>query len=276
MRLFGEQNASFGIGWGFVPGTQRGGPGVEGRSWMNDPIGCHLKKLRARDVISPDEEAAIRAQIGEVRHVPRRHRIVKARQPLTESILLLEGIACRARNLRNGDRQITELHVAGDYMDLHSFTLGRLEHDVLALTDCTIAATPHERLRAITEQFPHLTRVYWFATSLDAAIHREWAVSLGRRTALGRIGHLFCELYLRLELVGLAAGHRYKLPLSQTDLAECLGLTPVHVNRMLRDLRERELVTFRGGEVVIHDWDGLARVAEFDPTYLFLEPRPER
>lgn len=240
---------------------------------MTDWAGRHLMKLRARDEIGPEEEAAIRAQFGEIQHVPRRRRIVRALQPLDVSILLLDGIACRAHDLRNGERQITELHVPGDYMDLHSFTLGYLEHDVLALTDCAIAPVPHERLRAITEQFPHLTRVYWFSTNLDAAIHREWAVSLGRRSAMARIAHLLCELYLRLELVGLARDHAYKLHLSQNDLGECLGLTSVHVNRMLRDLRERDLVTFRGGEVAIHDWDGLVRLADFNPAYLYLQPR---
>jgi CRP-like cAMP-binding protein len=235
----------------------------------------HLMKLRARDDVSAEEESAIRASVAQLREVPADTLIIRAEEPLEVSTILFDGIACRAKDLRSGERQITELHVAGDYMDLHSFTLKRLDHDVLALTPCTIALVPHERLRDITERYPHLTRVYWFATNLDASIHREWELSLGRRSALSRVAHLLCELYVRLGLVGLADELAYDLPLPQADLAECLGLTPVHVNRMLRQLREEEgAVTFRSGRVEITDWDALVRAAEFDPFYLSFNQRP--
>lgn len=234
----------------------------------------HLMKLRARDDISPEEEAAIRGTIVDVREVRADTRLVRAHEPLEVSNILLDGIACRYKDLRDGSRQISELHVAGDYMDLHSFTLKYLDHEVLALTDCRYAVIPHERLREITEAFPHLTRVYWFATNLDAAVHREWQLSLGRRSALARLAHLFCELEVRLGLVGLAAGGRYGLPLTQTDLAECLGLTSVHVNRTLKDLREGGLVEFQNREVRILDSAGLRATAEFDPSYLYLDKRP--
>lgn len=234
----------------------------------------HLMKLRARDEVTPEEEAAIRAIVGEPRQVRADTRLVKAGELLSESTMLLEGIACRYKDLRGGERQITELHVAGDFVDLHSFTLKRLDHDVLALTPCTIATVPHDDLRRITEDYPHLTRLYWFGTNLDAAIHREWELSLGRRTAAARIAHILCELHVRLDLVGLTDGFRYRLGLTQTDLAECLGLTPVHVNRMLKELRERQLVAIRDGIVDIQDWDGLQKLAEFSPDYLYLERRP--
>jgi CRP-like cAMP-binding protein len=109
---------------------------------------------------------------------------------------------------------------------------------------------------------------------MDAAIHREWELSLGRRTALSRIAALFCEMRLRLEVVGMTEGQTYALPLTQTDLAECLGLTPIHVNRTLKELREQGLVHFKSGRVTILDWDRLRDVAEFDPAYLYLEPIP--
>lgn len=233
----------------------------------------HLMKLRVRDDISAEEEAAIRDSIGQVKQVPADTRLIHADEPLSFSTILLDGIACRFKDLKNGERQITELHVAGDYMDLHSFTLKRLDHDVMSLTPCTLATIPHEKLTEITERHPHLTRVYWFATNLDAAIHREWELSLGRRSAISRTAHLFCELYVRLGLVGLAEQLRYRLDIPQADLAECLGLTPVHVNRMLKTLREDGAVTFRRGLVEIDDWDKLVRIAEFNPSYLYLEKR---
>jgi CRP-like cAMP-binding protein len=234
----------------------------------------HLMKLRARDDISAEEERAIRGAVSHQREHPADRTVIRAGEELDHSTLLLEGLMCRYKDLRDGERQITELHVAGDFADLHSMTLKRLDHNVMTLTPCRVAVVPHERLKAITAEHPHLTRVYWFSTNMDAAIHREWAVSLGRRSAIARVANLFCELHVRLGLVGLAEELSYGLPLTQGDLAECLGLTSVHVNRTLKELRERELVEFRGGRVTIQDLGGLQRVAEFDPSYLYLEKRP--
>jgi CRP-like cAMP-binding protein len=237
-------------------------------------IDAHLVKLRARDDISAEEEGAIRGAVSEIREHPADRTIIRAGETLSSSTLLLDGLMCRYKDLRGGQRQITELHVAGDFVDLHSFTLKRLDHNIMTLTPCRIALVPHVRLEDITERFPHLTRVYWFMTNLDAAIHREWELSLGRRSALARVAHLFCELHVRYGVVGMVEGDSYTLPLTQTELAECLGLTPVHVNRTLKALRERGLVEFRGKKVAIHDRAGLMRVAEFDPDYLYLERRP--
>lgn len=237
-------------------------------------IEAHLRKLRARDDVSADEEAAIRAAIGEVREVPADTTLIRAGDLLGHSVMLLDGFLCRFKDLRDGSRQISELHVAGDFADLHGFTLKRLDHSVMALTRCRVALVPHERIRAITEAHPHLARLWWFTTNMDAAIHREWVLSLGRRSALARVAHLFCELRVRLAVVGFADERGYALPLTQTDLAECLGLTAVHVNRVLRELREAGLVEFRGRRVTIHDLRGLERAAEFDPGYLYLEPQP--
>jgi CRP-like cAMP-binding protein len=238
-------------------------------------IEAHLLKLRARDDLSAEEEQAIRASVSEVIEVPPDKTIIRAGDRLTSSTLLLDGILCRYKDLSEGQRQITELHVTGDFADLHSFTLKRLDHNVMTLTRCRIALVPHDRLKSITQDHPHLTRLYWFSTNLDASIHREWEVSLGRRSAISRMAHLFCELRVRLGIVGQAVESGYALPLTQTDLAECLGLTPVHVNRTLKVLRERGLLAFRGGRVDIQDLPGLERVAEFDPAYLYLEHQPQ-
>ena len=231
----------------------------------------HLVKLRARDEINGEEEAAIRASVAEVREVRADRHVVRAYQPLDFSTILISGIACRYKDLRSGGRQITELHVSGDYMDLHSFTLKYLDHDVLALTDCRFAVIPHERLAQLTERHPRLTRVYWFSTNLDAAIHREWELSLGRRTAQAALAHLFCEMEVRLGIIGLVQDGKYQLPITQTDLAECLGLTSVHVNRTMQELRAAGLVEFRGGEVEIFDLPALRAAAEFNPGYLYLD-----
>lgn len=236
-------------------------------------IDVHLQRLRARDEIAADEERAIRAAVSEICDYPADRTIIRHGVELRDSTLLLDGLICRYKDLRGGQRQITQLHVAGDFADLHSFTLKKLDHDIMTLTPCRVAFVPHDNLRRITEQFPHLTRVYWFSTNLDAAIHREWELSLGRRDAVSRLAHLFCELQARLAIVGLADESGYELALTQTDLAECSGLTPVHVNRSLKQLRELDLVEFRDRQVRIRNLQALQQTAEFDPAYLYLEPR---
>ena len=162
-------------------------------------IEAHLKKLRVRDDISTDEEHAIRSMITEVREFPADRVIVRRGQDLKESLLLLDGWIARTKDLREGGRQISELQFAGDFTDLHAFTLKRLDHNLATLTPCRIAVAPHERIKALLEKFPHLARVYWTMTNIDAAIHREWTVSLGRRSAMSRMAHLFCELFTRAQ-----------------------------------------------------------------------------
>jgi CRP-like cAMP-binding protein len=233
-----------------------------------------LLKLRARDLVGAEEEQVLRASIAELQEHPEGRTIVRTGTTLSASTLLVEGIVCRYKDLADGQRQIMELHVAGDFVDLHGFLLKQLDHNVGAMTPIRVASVPHDALRGITETHPHLGRMLWFSTLLDAAIHREKILSIGRRSALARIAHIFCELLVRLRIVGLADDSGYALPLTQADLADVTGLTSVHVNRMLKKLRDDKLLTFRGGRVTIDDWERLQRVAEFDPTYLHLERRP--
>ena len=180
---------------------------------------------------------------------------------------------CRYKDLRNGQRQISALHVPGDFLDLHGFTLKQLDHDVMALGPSQVAYAARH-LTKLTEEFPHLTRLLWFSTNLDAAIHREWELSLGQRTGVARAAHLLCELYYRLRIVGEANGLAFAFPVNQSELGECLGLTPVHTNRVLRELRERHLVTFKSGVVAIEDLRGLEALAEFHAAYLYLDSTP--
>jgi CRP-like cAMP-binding protein len=232
------------------------------------------RKLRVRDILSAEEENALEAMVGDVKEHGAGRTLVRAGVALSECNLLVEGLVCRYKDLADGQRQILELHVPGDFVDLHSFVLKRLEHNIGSLTPVRIALIPHENMRRVTETHPHLARMLWFSTLLDAAIHREWILSMGRRTALARIAQILCELYVRMDVVGLTSAFSYPLPLTQTDLADATGLTAVHVNRMLKKLRDDDLLTFRNGEVAIHDWERLQRVAEFNPGYLYLERRP--
>lgn len=234
----------------------------------------HLLKLRARDNISADEEQEIRSLVSHTIRVRSDQTFIRHGQELKESMLLLDGWMGRAKDLPSGQRQIAELHVAGDFVDLHGFTLKRLDHDLITLSDCVVAVVPHERLKAMTEKFPHLTRMYWFMTNLDAAVHREWTLSLGRRTAISRMAHLFCEMLVKLEIVGLTSGNSYDFPMTQIELSEALGLTSVHVNRTLQELRRMRLIEAGNRRLTILDIEALKGIAEFDPSYLYLEKRP--
>lgn len=233
-----------------------------------------IAKLRVRDEVSDAEAAAVEGLVNRTRDYPADTTVVRAGEELTESLLLVDGFAYRYKDLRDGRRQILELNLPGDFVDLHGFVLKRIDHSVATLTPATIAFAAHDDLRRVTVEMPHLGRLLWFQTALDAAIHREWITTLGQKSATGRLAQLFCELRERLAIGGLVEGDRFHFPLTQAELGEVTGLTSVHVNRTLKSLREAGLVTIDRGAVAIHDLVRLKREAEFDPTYLSLEKRP--
>ena len=237
-------------------------------------IEAHLRKLRIRDQVSAAEETAVRALVSQVRRFRTNETVIRQGKELSSSLLLLSGWLGRAKDMRKGHRQIMELHVPGDFADLHSFTLKALDHDVVAMTPVEVAIVPHDRLQRLTERHPHLTRLYWLMTNIDAAIQRELAVSLGRRDALGRVAHLFCELFERLRAADLVEGDSFHFPLTQSQISECLGLTPVHTNRMLQSLRAKGVVTLEDRRLTIVDRDQLYEIAEFNSEYLYLRRRP--
>ncbi|URW76545.1 Crp/Fnr family transcriptional regulator [Sphingomonas donggukensis] len=226
---------------------------------------------RRRGELSDVEKRALEGAATEVRAIPARTRIVERGERLRASTLLLEGWMCRYVDSRDGQRQIVALQVPGDFVDLHGFPLERLDHDVGTLSACRVATVPHDRLFRIVVEFPHLARLLWFSTLLDAAMHREWIFRIGRLSALGRVAHLLCELHERLRVVGLVKDGSFDFPLTQQDIGEACGLTSVHANRTIGRLRNDGLVTIAHRRVTIHDFAGLARVAEFEGGYLYLD-----
>lgn len=234
----------------------------------------HFRKLKRRHELSAAEEAAIRDMASEFRRVGPDQVVVQAGQALQDSSLLLDGWLARVKDLRSGARQFTGLHVPGDFADLHGFTLKRLDHDIVSLTECQLAIVPHARLKDLLQRHPRLAGIYWFQTNLDAAIHREWIVSMARRSALARVAHLLCELSARLEVAGLSDGQSFDFPMTQNELADCLGLTTVHVNRTIQELRKRGLIQLDRRRVTLLDSAAFKSVAEFDDSYLYLEKLP--
>jgi CRP-like cAMP-binding protein len=233
----------------------------------------HLKKLRLRSAISDEEEQAICGLVSQTRQVRADAVLVRAGQELSSSILLIDGWMFRSKDLQSGERQVLEIHIAGDFADLHGFTLKRLDHDIVTVTDCTIADVPHGRLLELFEKHPHLARVYWLMTNIDASISRETSLSLGQRSAMSRMAHIFCELHARLAVVGRTRGDKFDFPLTQRELADCLGLTVVHVNRTMQLLRRTGLIETENRQIAIVDKARLEALAEFDPAYLHLERR---
>lgn len=240
-----------------------------------DDIAAFIKKLERRDAVSAEEKAALLAAAGSIETYAAGSDIVREGDRPDRSTLVASGFSIRYRLVGNGERQITAIHLPGDFVDLHSFLLKTMDHSVGALSACRVVTFPHANLRTITERFPHLTRMLWLTTLLDSAIQREWIVAMGRRSALEQMAHLLCELFTRLDIVGLGAPSKELiLPMNQSGLGDALGLSTVHVNRTLQQLRGAHLISWQGQAVRILDWDRLAELAEFDPAYLHLEREP--
>jgi CRP-like cAMP-binding protein len=233
-----------------------------------------VRKIEHYDVLTDDERDVLRGLTGMEREIPANTDIVDQGSRPTHSTLLMEGFCGRYTLLPDGDRQITSLHISGDFVDLHSFLIKPMDHAVVSITRCVIVEIQHSELKKITETQPHLTRLLWLSTLTDAAIHREWLVAMGARTAPKRLAHFICETYFRLAAVDRAANLRFDLPMTQNDLGDTLGLTAVHINRTLQDLRGRGLVTWQGAAIEILDWGKLTDFAQFDPNYLSMQQEP--
>lgn len=228
---------------------------------------------RHREELSEKEAEVIETSIGSVTTFGPRQDLVRHGERVERSMLLVDGFICRYMDGLDGSRQLVALHVPGDFVDLHGYPMRELDHDVATLTECTVATYPHDVVERMVIDYPNLGRLLWFSTLLDAAMHREWIFRLGRLGASGRVAHLFSEIGCRLQMVGLSDGTTYALPLQQSDIASACGITTVHTNRILRELRERGIVTFAGGEIVVQNLKTLHAIAEFDPRYLYPSPR---
>ena len=186
--------------------------------------------------------------------------------------IIRSGLACRCKFLPDGSRVILAFLIPGDVCDLNVPVIGALDHSIVTLTLCEVVRVPHDILGRLTAGYPSLDRILRCAALVDEAILREWLLVVGHRPADKRLAHVFCELLVRFESVGLATANRYELPLTQVDLSDALGLSPVHVNRTLGSLKRRRLVTLEGKQVAIPDVEALKAFAMFDPAYLYLAP----
>ena len=170
-----------------------------------------------------------------------------------------------------GKRQIVSFNLPGDIPDLQSLHLRVLDNGISTISPCRIGFIAHEVLRDICERYPRLASAFWRETLIDGAIFREWVLNVGQRDAYQRMAHVLCELLTRLRAVDLAEDYSCDLPITQSEFADAMGVTTVHVNRVLQQMRAEGLVELKGDRLNVPDWERLKQVGEFDPTYLHLE-----
>lgn len=223
---------------------------------------------RARHALSPEECQTLEGMIDPLERLGHGQKIVSASAKIDRSTFLIEGWIARMA-WRDGRRHIVALHVPGDFVDLHAFPLKRLDHDVVAIGPAKVGYVPHDVLEQAIGDHPHFGRMLWFSTLLDAAIHREWILTMEHLTLEGRFAHLLAEMWYRLDFVDLAEADGYATPLTQVEMADACGTTPVHLNRIVRNLRERDICHLSRGRVTITDRSRLEAVAKFDPAYLY-------
>jgi CRP-like cAMP-binding protein len=185
--------------------------------------------------------------------------------------LIRSGLAVRHKVTIDGVRQILSVHIAGDFVDLEGALLKVADHNVQALTRCEVAIVPRDAIIQLLDQHPRVGRAMWVDTLIDGSIFREWVVNVGRRNARSAMCHLLCEFARRLEAAGLAEENGYELPMSQEQLADALGITPVHVNRTLRELDREGLIRRERRYIHIPDWEKLRRIGGFNELYLHLD-----
>jgi CRP-like cAMP-binding protein len=239
---------------------------------MNNPL---LRKLANFTVLSADECRAVDDACGDVREVAAREDVIAQGDRTGGVKLLLEGFACRYKTLEDGRRQIVAYFVPGDLCDLRVFILKRMDHSIGAIAPSRIATIAPENVLNLLHTYPTLTTALWWSTLVEEAIAREWIVNVGQRNALERMAHLFCELLYRFRAVGLNQGLSCTLPLTQVELAETLGLSSVHVNRTLQQLRRQKLITLDAGTLTIQDLHALEELSFFNPDYLHLDNAPD-
>lgn len=240
---------------------------------MNAPVDLErvVRRLETRATLDAEDRAAVRALPLTHRSLESSAYIVREGEAAEVCVLLLAGFAFRHKVTGDGERQIMSVHMPGEFLDLQNCLLGVADHNVQTLTRCEVASVPVAALRALAETRPRVGRAMWIDTLIDSAIFREWIVNVGRRNSISRISHLLCEFALRLEAAGLAEDRCYELPMTQEQLADCTGLTPVHVNRVLKELGRQGLISRDKRSVRILEWDRLQHIGDFNTRYLHLE-----
>lgn len=230
-----------------------------------------LRKLEYWAPLDEADKAALLALPHRIKSMEAHHYIVREKDKPSHSCVMLSGFSYRHKILVDGARQILAIHMKGDMVDLQNSLLGTADHSVQTLVRSDVAFIPREAVKQLAFDRPKIGFAMWYDTLVDGSIFREWIANIGRRDARARMAHLLCELALRLEVAGLGEHADYELPMTQEQLADAMGLTPVHVNRTIKALEKEGLITRSSSRAVqIGSWKKLADAGGFDSTYLHL------
>jgi CRP-like cAMP-binding protein len=230
-----------------------------------------VRKLERFCSLSDDEKRLLEISMGGERHFAPREDLIHERKQTEGVFVIVEGFACRYKILPDGRRQIVGILLPGDMCDLRVFLLKHMDHSICALSPVATTLISADSAVELLDQSARLTRALWWTTAVEDSITREWVVNVGYRSALERVAHLLCEVFWRLEAVGLTRNNQCQLPLTQIELGDTLALSSVHVNRTLMYMRRANLVRLHRGQLELLDRAGLEAAAGFDPNYLHLE-----
>lgn len=232
-----------------------------------------IRKLEGFTALSDADRAMLARISAETRRVGPGTDLVREGDAPADVILVMEGIACRHKLRANGARQIMAYLVPGDVCDLDVALLDKMDHTITTLSACEVVRLTPKTIANLLALHPQIARALRKAQLVDEATLREWLVNVGRRLSVERVAHLFCELHLRLLAVSRADESSFEFPITQQDLADTTGMTSVHVNRSLRELRKKGLIELRQRHLTILDLPKLKQLAEFKSGYLHLGER---
>ncbi len=227
-----------------------------------------VEKLRGYVPLTDEDVRLLTAACANQRDVPARYDLIREGDKPVSVFVMLEGWACRYKLLPEGGRQITAFMMPGDFCDMHVAVLDEMDHSIATLTPARVAMIDRTKMEKLIETRPAITRAFWRTQLVDEGVLRAWIVCMGRRSSIQRVAHLLCELYVRARSMGVVSDGRCELPISQIVLADALGLTPVHVNRVLRQLRLRGAMAKSARMLVIIDIVKMSLIAGLDENYL--------
>ena len=230
-----------------------------------------VRKLDSICILTQNERDALVSLPMQVQDIRAHQDVVREGDRPSRSFLLMEGFAFSFKLTGEGKRQITAFHILGDMPDLQSLHLRTLDTSVGTITACKVGFVQHESLRELCARFAGITNAFWRQTLIDAATFREWTTNIGQREAYSRVAHVLCELMARMRAVGLVQDHTCEFPITQNELADATGMSTVHVNRTVQELRRAGLIVLKGSTLQVLDWDRLRQAGDFDPNYLHLE-----
>ena len=231
-----------------------------------------IARLRTTSALDDHDVQAVQSLPVVVKHYQPGQAIVRDGDRPAECCLISQGFCVRSKMTSNGRRQILSIYIPGDIPDLQSLHLNVLDHDLITLTECTLGFITHVFLREITRRRPNVAEIFWRDTLIDAAMFRDWIVNVGQRPAPSRLAHIVVELRERLKVIGQVPGAWFEMPLTQEQIGEAMGITPVHANRIVKQLRDDNVLEFHRGSVRVIDEQKLLELADFDGLYLHQRP----